>query len=356
MPPSDRAFRVGVIGTGFVARGAHLPGWRAVPGAEVTALCDTDSAALEAARRGAPAARAFSDYRALLAEDLDAVSVCAPNALHFAAARDALRAGRHVLCEKPLCVSAAETAALGAEADARGLVLMARHQLRFTGAARAARERMRAGDAGFVHHARVRALRRDRIPTTPGLIDREQAGGGAGLDLGVHALDMALWLMDFPRAVRVTGTARTNFGRGRGIAGHWGDWDRARFSVEDFAAGFVHFDNGATLALESAWAGHYEDGDEGLGCVLFGDKGSLHWPSGAFVSQDAARGTVFRREIPEIGATPTDPPPEFLAFYRACLAGDPSPVPWREARASVGIIEALYRSAREGKEIVISDQ
>jgi predicted dehydrogenase len=252
-----------------------------------------------------------------------------------------------VLCEKPLCTTGAEARALGAEADARGLVLMARHQLRFTENARMARERVRAGDLGAVHHVRVRALRRDRIPTTPGLTDAALAGGGAALDLGVHALDMALWLTGFPRAARVTGAVRTNFGRDAVLAGHWGDWDRARFSVEDFAAGFVHFENGMTLSLECAWAGHYDRAEEGVDCALFGDKGSLHWPAG----NPASPSTTIREEPPDTAVTGMTPPPDFLAFYEACRAGGPSPVPWREALASLEIIEALYQSAREGKEV-----
>jgi predicted dehydrogenase len=364
-------FRVGVIGAGHAARNAHLPGWAAVPGASIVALCDPDPSALETTLRALAASRipqpsasaisprTFTSHHALLAEDLDAVSICAPNAAHFPLARDALRAGKHVFCEKPLCISAAEARALGGEADARGLVLMARHQLRFDAAALHARARVRAGDLGTVHHMRVRALRRDRIPTVPGLIDKELAGGGAALDLGMHALDMAVWLAGMPagfsRAARVTGSVRAVFGNGDGsIRNYWGEWDRARFSVEDFAAGFVHFANGATLALECAWAGHYDAAEEGLGCALFGDKGSLHWPAGKFVSV----GTAVHAEPPNLGATAEDAvpqlnAPDFKAFHVAVLAGGPSPVPWREAAASIEILEALYLSAREGREILL---
>jgi predicted dehydrogenase len=349
--PPHRPFRVGVIGAGYVARGAHLPGWAAVPGVEIAAVCDPDPDALALAAPLALKARLLTDHREMLAEDLDAVSICAPGAAHFGLARDALRAGLHVLCEKPLCVTAAEAEALGREADARGRVLMTRHQLRFDAPARLARGRVRAGDLGRIHHVRARALRRDRIPTTPGLTDAALAGGGAALDLGVHALDMALWLMDFPpeHGARVSGTARTVFGRAGGIPGHWGDWDHDRFSVEDFAAGLVHFGNGITLTFEFAWAGHYAE--EGLDCALFGDKGSLHWPTGEFVSQ----GPMLHRESPAIPGTGIVPPPDLLAFYEACRTGGSSPVPWQEAATSLRIIEALYRSAREGREVRIEE-
>ncbi len=341
--------RVGIIGTGHVARRAHLPAWQALRHAKVVAVCDVDAGALADATRTLDGVVAFDDYRALLASGVDAVSVCTPNASHFPAALAALEAGKHVLCEKPLGVSPAEATALGNVAEARGLVLMTQHQLRFDGPAVAARACVDAGRLGFIHHARVRVLRRDRIPPSPGFLDRDMAGGGAGLDLGVHALDMALWLMGFPRPVRVTGTVRTDFARGDAIRGRWGDWDRAAVSVEDFAAGFVHFENGATLAVECAWLGHHAE--EGPECVLSGMNGALRWPACELTSQ----GAFFRREaleIPEVGS------PHFAAvraFHDAVRSGGPSPVPWQEARTSLEIIEALYASAREGREMRIEN-
>lgn len=347
IPQHMTLLRVGIVGTGYAARRAHLPGWRATPGAEVTALCDTDPSALAAVSRESGISATFRDYRELIDSGVDAISVCTSNAAHFPVALAALEAGKHVLCEKPLCVTAAEATALGNTADARGLVLMTQHQLRFDGPALAARACADAGGLGFVHHARVRVLRRDRIPPSPGFLDREAAGGGAALDLGVHALDMALWLMDFPRPARVTGAVRTNFARGRVISGRWGDWDREAVSVEDFAAGFVHFENGATLALECAWLGHHVE--EGPECVLSGERGTLRWPACEWSTQ----GSAFLREtlpIPRAG----DPHETAIrAFCDAVRAGGPSPVPWREARASIAIIEALYASAARGREIVL---
>jgi predicted dehydrogenase len=343
--------RVGVIGAGFVARRAHIPGWRAVPGAEVVAICDTDPAALEAAVRDTGVRAAFGDPRALLDSGVDAVSICTPNASHFPLALAALEAGKHVLCEKPLGVTAAEADALGAAAEARGLVLMAQHQLRFEGPALAARECVQSGRLGLVHHIRVRALRRNRIPTAPGFLDRGLAGGGAALDLGIHALDMALWLAGFPRAARVTGSTGTHFARGNGISNHWGEWDRDSVSVEDFAAGFVTFEDGMTLSLECAWLGHHAD--EGPACEWLGEKGTLRWPACELLSQ----GPFFRREALKVPETGSAHFAAIRAFAEAVRSGAPSPVPWREARASIAVIEALYASAREGREVeVTSDE
>jgi predicted dehydrogenase len=228
--------------------------------------------------------------------------------------------------------------ALGAAADARGLVLMARHPLRFAAPARAAKEEVRAGAAGTIRHARVRALRRDRIPTLPGMIDRELAGGGVALDLGVHALDIALWLMDFPRAATVSGSVRTRYGHDENFVGRWGAWDRSRFTVEDTASGAVSFENGMTLSIECAWAGDHPPEDEGLSCTLYGDAGVVHWAAG---------------ETREDGVSTQSSTPEFLAFADAVRSGGPSPVPWRETLQSIAILEALYRSAEQDREVAV---
>src|SRR5690606_37900506 len=157
-----------------------------------------------------------SEHRALLDAGVDAVSVCAPNLAHADIVRDALRAGAHVFVEKPLATTPATVRALGMEAEERGLVLAVRHQLRFGAAAASARER--ATRLGPVRAIRACALRRDRIPTTPGLTDAALAGGGAALDLGSHVLDMALWLAgigaDAVESARVAGSAGDAYGRG----------------------------------------------------------------------------------------------------------------------------------------------
>jgi predicted dehydrogenase len=332
--------RFGIIGTGHVARRAHIPAWSTLPGTTLAAVCDTDPEALEAAlhRTQGGAVHGFPDSRELLALPLDAVSVCTHNAAHFPLALAALESGKHVLCEKPLCISAAEVRALGAAADACGLVLMARHPLRFTPEAHAAMEAMRAGAAGTIRQVRVRALRRNRIPTLPGMIDRALAGGGVAFDLGVHALDMALWLMDFPRATMVSGTVRTLYGHDENFVGHWGSWDRARFTVEDTSSGTVTFENGVTLSIECAWAGNHDPAAEGLSCTLYGDAGAVHWAAA---------------ETREHGASTQSSTSEFQAFADAIRSGGPSPVPWREALQSIAILEGLYRSAAENRAIAL---
>lgn len=377
---SIKPFRIGLIGAGSIALGQHLPGWKKLRAegearlqggdsgpypafAHAAMSAKPESSAIEiacvydvnplAAQRAADEfgiPKVYSSLEALCAADLDAVDICSPNLTHVPAAMAALQAGKHVLCEKPLAVRASEVRELGKVADAKGLILMTAQHLRFTEGAFALREFVNGGRLGEVYHADVKALRRALLPTTAGFIDAKLSGGGPCLDIGVHALDLALWCMNFPSPSRVTGTTKTVFAKGDAISNRWGDWDKERFSVEDFAAGFVTFANGATLSLASSWLAHQVE-DEDMSFKLFGKSGGLAWPSGAFATQEGkafAQGTLtWPRTIERAHF-------ECLrAFHSACISGGPSPIPWQETEKVIAILEGIYSSSIAHREIVL---
>jgi predicted dehydrogenase len=347
---SSRPFRVGLIGTGGIAQAMHIPGWKALPEVEIVAVADVSESSARQAAEQAGGAKVFTDYRELLRLDLDAVDICTPNRVHTPAVLAALGSGRHVLCEKPLAVSTREIRKMGELADRRKLVLMTAQHQRFTGSGSALKGWADAGNLGEVYHARVRAMRRAWLPVRAGFIDRELSGGGPCMDIGVHALDLCLWLMGFPKPVRVSGVSRVNFAQGNAIPGMWGEWDRKRFSVEDFAAGFVHFDNGATMTLEASWLGHQAE-NEDMSCQLFGTKAGVKWPSAEFATVSGGafvQGTVTHPRPPERAHHA-----EIAAFHRAVLAGGPSPVPWTESIRVIAILEAVYASQSKRREIIL---
>lgn len=346
---SARKFRVGIIGGGGIAQAVHIPGWKNLPEVEIVGVADVSEATAQKAAAAAGASQVFTDYRDLLKLELDAVDICTPNKVHTPAVLAALAAGKHVICEKPLAVSTAEVRQMGELADARKLVLMTAQQQRFTQSAVAAKAWVDAGNIGLAYHARVRAMRRALLPAAPGFIDAKLSGGGPCMDIGVHALDLCMWLMGFPKPVRVSGTARTDFAKGHSMPNLWGEWDRERFSVEDFAAGFVHFDNGATLVLEAAWMSHQQENEELL-AQLYGTKGGLKWPAAEFatvVNGAFAQGTLTH---PVHVAHPHWN--EIAAFTNAVQNGKPSPVPWTETIKVIGILEAIYSSSTAGREVV----
>lgn len=345
-----RKFRVGIIGGGGIAQAVHIPGWRNLPEVEIVGIADVSAATAAKAAAAAGGVPTCTDYRDLLKLDLDAVDICTPNKVHTPAALAALNAGVHVLCEKPLAVTTAEVRAMGKLADKKKLKLMTAQHQRFTQGGVAVKAWVDAGNLGEAYHARVRAMRRAWLPPSPGFIDAALAGGGPCMDIGVHALDLGLWLMGFPKPVRVSGTAKTVFAKGHAMPNQWGEWDRARYSVEDFAAGLVHFDNGATLQLEAAWMCHQGE-DEELLAQIFGKKGGVKWPSAEFAT--VTNGTFAQGTLKSPGQVPHPHWNEIAAFVDCVVNHKPSPVPWTETIKVIGILEAVYASSQQGREITL---
>src|SRR6185436_14637940 len=146
-----------------------------------------------------------------------------------------------------------------------------------------------AGNLGSVYYGRAWAIRRNLLPPAPGFISRKLAGGGPCMDIGVHCLDLAMWLMDFPEPVAVMGSASNHLARNGHIPGHWGEWDRNKFDVEDFACGLVRFKSGTMLSLESSWLSHIPPAED-MSCMILGTKAGVSWPSGVVAS--ATNGTL----------------------------------------------------------------
>ena len=208
-----------------------------------------------------------------------------------------------------------------------------------------------SGALGDIYHARIHAVRRNWLPTAPTFIDTAISGGGPCMDIGVHALDLGMWLMGFPEPVRVSGTTMVNFAKGNDIPGGWGEWDRARFTVEDFASGFIHFANGATMVLEASWLQHQQE-QEDFSARLFGKKASVHWPSGDYAS--VVGGALVDGKIKEKGGLKSSHQEEILAFVDAIRTGKPSPVPVEQTLKVISILEGIFESGRTGREVVLA--
>ena len=345
--------KVGIVGCGGIVRGFHLnPGWFAVPDAEVVAVCDVHEAAAVKLAADFKIPRTYTDYRELIAkEELDVIDVCVPNKAHTPVVLAALEAGRHVLCEKPLAVSVDEVLAIREVLRKTDRLLMTAQHHRFSEASVAIKAWCDTGALGEVYHARVNATRRNHLPINPGFIDPSLSGGGPCMDIGVHALDAALWLMNFPRPVRVSGRAHTNFAKGFDIPGAWGEWDRTLFGVEDFASGYVHFANGSTLVLEASWLQH--QAEEEFSATLQGRKASVRWPDGHFHTV-ANRTLIDGKILPHQGRQRAHTE-EILAFADAVRHGKTSPVPIDQTLNVIAILEAIMKSSQLNEEVVIPD-
>ena len=337
----------GFLGAGFVASRGLAPAVHTSRGASLYAVASRDEQRSETLEPE----RVHATYDDLLADErVDAVYISLSNSQHLEWVTKSLEAGKHVLCEKPLAVSTREVRAMGQLADKKKLKLMTAQHQRFTNSGRAIKGWADAGNLGDVYHARVRAMRRACLPVAPGFIDDSLSGGGPCMDIGVHALDLCMWLMGCPQPVRVTGTTKVNFAQTDKIPGVWGEWDRKRFTVEDFAAGFVHFDNGATMTLEAAWLGHQTE-KEDMSCQVFGMDGGVKWPSAEFATvtgRSFVQGTL---TLPRGSEQPHWE--EIRAFYDCVVNKKPSPVPWTETIRVIAILEAVYKSQKTGREVVV---
>jgi predicted dehydrogenase len=328
-----------------------MPGWKAIEGVEVVAVADVNPAAAANLAKEYSVSQVFSNYEDLVKEDLDAVDICTPNRVHTPAVMAALKAGKHVYCEKPLAVTTAEVRQMGQFADKKRLKLMTGQHQRYTSDGQAAKAWAASGNLGFVYHARVRAMRRAWLPVSPGFIDKRLSGGGPCMDIGVHALDFCMSLMDFPTPQRVSGCAKTIFAKGHSMPNEWGEWDRKLFSVEDFAAGFIHFKGGATMTLESSWLGHQRE-TEDMSCQVFGMKGGLSWPSGEFATVQGGKLVNGSLKNPRRVDKPHGE--AIRAFYDCVTQNKPSPIPWTQSLKVIAILEAVYEAQKKGKEIKVT--
>jgi predicted dehydrogenase len=344
--------RVGLIGAGGIGRDQHLPGWAAVPFAEVVGLADTSQAALEQAGRLVSEAVRLTDWKELIDRDnVDVVDICTPNRTHAAIALAALESGKHVLCEKPLTTSSAEAVMLRHAAHRAGRLLMTAQHLRFDAVSRRVRDWLDAGLVGDVYYARAQWLRRRWLPARATFTNRTLSGGGPALDIGVHMLDLAFWFMKAPKPVSVSAALGTHLARRDDLAGDWGDWDRASIDVEDFAAGFVRFANGAALTLETSWLA-FQPEQETIRLQCYGTRGGVLWPD-AVLTSETSRAPWDLKVQP---AAKSSSHREAIRQFAEALRDDrPSPVPVEETLEVIRILEALYRSGAERREVRLDD-
>ncbi len=260
--------KVGVIGLGMGR--VHLEGYQSHPGCTVTAICDTDVDRLEQVGKHFRIAGRYTDAGVMFAkEQLDVVSIAVPNKFHKPLTLQALQAGCHVLCEKPMAMNATEAQEMLTAARAAKRRLMINFSFRFIDQSQALKREVDTGILGDIYFGRTLWLRRRGMPGFGGWFGTKAlSGGGPLIDLGVHRLDLALWLMGYPKPVWVMGNTWN------AIAGPMAAKVKKTFDVEDFAAGMIRFENGAMLEVEASWASNIGD-NEMVETRLLGTKGGL---------------------------------------------------------------------------------
>ncbi len=269
--------RAGVVGLGWPGE-THLKYYNEQPGVSVVAIADPNAERLSKIKSTYNVPHAYSNWQELVErDDLDIVSVATPNYLHMPIAVAALQSGKHVLTEKPIAANAADALAMVEAAEANQRVLEVAFNHRHRGDVQTLKRIIDDGTLGSIYYAKSYWMRRRGVPAWGGwFAQHELAGGGPMIDLGVHMLDMALYLMGEPEVLSVTASVYSELApRGRGASGPL----KGSFDVEDLGSAFIRLSGGATLILEASWAGygrHYDD----FGVELFGsDAGAFSIPA-----------------------------------------------------------------------------
>jgi len=341
------SLKVGVVGLGMGRY--HVEAYRAHPEAEVVAICDVNEERLRQVGEQYGVARRYTDYRKMLEEEeLDIVSVATPNVLHKPITVAALEAGCHVLCEKPLAMNAREAEQMVETARRTGRRLMVNFSYRFNPVSRALKDQVEKGVLGEPYFARTVWHRRRGIPGFGGWFGKkEMAGGGPLIDLGVHRVDLALWLMGFPQPEVVLGG--TYGFLGRELARREGK----TFDVEDLAVGLVRFANGTMLEVEASWVVHRHE-REFMETWVYGTKGGLvhrnvreTYEFEGWVFTDEGGYLVDKQLLPLGKGSPN----AMGEFVDAILEDRPHPATGEEGLYVMRILDAIYESARRGEPV-----
>ena len=307
--------RVGFIGCGGIANGKHFPGMAQQEGVDMCAFCDLilERAEKAAKEYGTPDAKVYTDYHELLADPtIDAVHVLTPNVAHCEITVAALEAGKHVLCEKPMAATPADAKKMLEARDRTGKMLTIGYQYRHFPENQVAKKVVDSGALGDVYYAEATYLRRRGVPTWGVFTDKAKQGGGPLIDIGTHALDLTLFLMNNYDVDYVCGTSFEKLGhtldaKHQGQVNYRGEfdtWNNETYDVEDSAVGFIKMKNGATIVLESSWALNTLLTSEAK-TILCGTKGGADMlgPEGSSLRLNGERFSKMYETIPNLAAS-----------------------------------------------------
>ena len=352
----NKKLKIAIIGAGGICQYAHAPAYLNMDNVEVVGVCDI---VIERAKEIAEmfgAKVVTEDYKEILKIDgLDAVDICTPNYMHSVIAVDTLNAGINVFCEKPDAVSVAEAEKMKAAAEKSGKTLMVMRNNRYLGISSYLKEYIKDGKMGNIYAARCGWQRRRGIPGKGGwFTTKAQSGGGPLIDLGVHMIDLSIWLMGNPKPVSVSGCTYEKFANSNVVDSDHSKFgttvDQGTFDVEDLAMGFIRFDNGACMQIEFSWASNIEK--ERRFIEFRGDKSGAEW-------NDVDNQLKIYTE--EYGST-VDILPNAkdkyqiheanLRHFADVLEGKAEPMFVPEQGVDmIKILEGFYKSAETGKEI-----
>ncbi|NLG25177.1 MAG: Gfo/Idh/MocA family oxidoreductase [Clostridiales bacterium] len=351
--------RIGIIGTGGIAH-SHMRAYLAMDDVEIVGASDIvpGKARLFLDEFGLLNAPAFDDNAELLALKPDGVSVCTYNTTHAECANQAMRAGVHVLCEKPMSVTLDQAVSMARTQVETGRILTIGFQPRYDENMKMVKEIVRSGELGQVYYIQTGGGRRRGIPGGT-FVNKELAGVGCLADIGCYGLDMALNSVGYRRPVTVSAYASDHFGKNP-------KYFKGDFSVDDFTCALIRFEDGLVLDFRMSWAMHMDTMGDTLflgtdaGLKVKSPHPELNW-GGAW---DGSIGDVYLYSDICGNQTETKIPLKTTAkgdnFARKCrdfcdaiLTDGPSPIPWQEILYNQAIIDGIIRSSELKREVEV---
>ena len=357
----DRIVKVAIIGCGGIATGKHLPSLSKIPNVRLVAFCDIIPERAEAAKEkyGTEDAKTYVDYRELLLDpEIEVVHVLTPNREHAQITIDALYAGKHVMCEKPMAKTADDARRMYEAAKATGKKLTIGYQHRQKPESIFAKQYIDSGALGEIYYANCLATRRRGTPNWGVFLDEDAQGGGPIIDIATHSLDLTLYLMNNYEPELVIGKTHKKLEHPE--AGNiWGDNGVSTTALEEAACAFIRMKNGATIMLETSWALNTAEPVQEGSCVLCGSKEGLQIKNNVLkvnkIEFDRQTETVVNTSAGGVafyaGAKASSADVEAANWIKS-IVDDTAPVVLPEQALVVSeILEAIYESSKTGKPV-----
>jgi predicted dehydrogenase len=327
----------------------HINGFKEHPLAELTALADIDQDLLKRCGKEFGVAELYTDaYEMFEKARLDVVSIAVPNKLHKPLAIAALQSGINVLCEKPMAMNVAEAEEMLAAAQNSGKRLGINFSMRFKPQSFAMKKFIEAGELGDIYFARSVWHRRRGMPGFGGWFGRKElSGGGPLIDLGVHRLDLALWLMNYPEPEWVMGKTCSH------IASAVAQKQNMNYDVEDFACCMIKFANGSMLELEASWAANIKENEQ-ISTRLFGTRGGIYqynlnegyqYHTECYIEKNECQYDMHLH--PPVPASKSS----YYSFIDAIVKDEPFCVTPEQGVIVMRLLDAIYESAACGKPV-----
>ena len=343
--------KAGVIGLGMGYN--HLRGYMTHPDVEVVAIADRQADRREKAQKEFNLDKLYVEGIDMIRnEKLDILSVAVPNNQHKELTIAGLKAGAHVLCEKPMAMNTAEAEEMLETAKKLNRQLGIDFSYRFTPQSRAMKALVEEGRLGEIYYARSVWLRRRGVPggTSSGFntegasgswfYDKKQSGGGPLIDLGVHRLDLALWMMGYPEPAWVMGSTYSKIAPAL----------VKNYTVEDLACAMIKFRNGATLELDASWASNIKENEQ----MSTRDKGGIYQYN---LDEGYTYDVEYYQEIEgkQYDCKLHPPVPEvksaFHMFVEAVRDNKPFLATGEQGVTVMRLLDAIYESAATGKPV-----